>query len=212
MPADLKRAKFIKTERLSRGWTQDQLAQVAGVDTRTIQRLEKDGSASLETLMAVAQEFKMSVEQLTPPAPVDDQAAPQRRIHLLPRLLAGNELTYLTSNVDHLQFEHDDDRDPRSVSAMKDVLKAFTGDVVRLHDSDPAERPKIEEELSREFAGLEGLGYYIFGIRRVIPKVEGDKQSLVSLATFYMSHRRSLRVVRDGGLMVVPALLTEILR
>lgn len=40
--------------REQRGWSQQQLAEVAGVSVRTVQRLETGGSATGETRMAVA--------------------------------------------------------------------------------------------------------------------------------------------------------------
>ena len=61
------RAERVREERLKRGWPQGQLADIAGVSLRTIQRLEKEGIAALETLKAVASAFEVDVEHLTPP-------------------------------------------------------------------------------------------------------------------------------------------------
>ena len=210
MASNVERASLVKYQREARAWPQQQLAIIADVSLRTIQRIEKDGSAAPETLMAIAQAFGMNVGQLTPTAKSKGEASDKKRVHLLPRLTLGSELTYLVAGVDHLQFEHDDDDDQRSVRAMADVLKAFKQDMVRLHDADEAQRPKLEGELSQELKGIDALGYYFFGIRRVIPKLDGEKQSLVSMATFYMSHSRSPRVVRDKATMVVPAVLAEV--
>src|SRR5213075_403180 len=100
---------------------------------------------------------------------------------------------------------HDDDEDPRSVNAMAGVLELFKRDVVRLYDADPTERPNIENELSLELSGLENCGYYLFGTKRVIPRIINDEITLTTLTTFYMSHSRSPKVVRDKTLMVLPA-------
>ena len=54
----------IRSERESRGWTQDHLAQVAGLSLRTIQRIEKTGSASPESVMALASVFSFEVADL----------------------------------------------------------------------------------------------------------------------------------------------------
>lgn len=45
---------LVREMRERKGWSQEQLAAVAGVSARTIQRVEQLGSASLETRMAVA--------------------------------------------------------------------------------------------------------------------------------------------------------------
>lgn len=54
----------IREMRALRGWTQEHLAEVAGIATRTVQRLEKDDSNGAEGLMAVAQAFDTTVERL----------------------------------------------------------------------------------------------------------------------------------------------------
>ncbi len=51
-------AAAIRRLRESRAWSQEQLAAVAGVSVRTIQRVEADGSGSCETCMALANAFE----------------------------------------------------------------------------------------------------------------------------------------------------------
>ena len=50
--------------RLARGWSQEQLAELAGLNIRTIQRVERGQNAGLETLKALAAVFETSVNQL----------------------------------------------------------------------------------------------------------------------------------------------------
>jgi transcriptional regulator with XRE-family HTH domain len=62
----------IRTERENRGWSQDHLASVAGLSLRTIQRIEKTGSASFESVTALASVLAVEVAALrvnesTPP-------------------------------------------------------------------------------------------------------------------------------------------------
>jgi transcriptional regulator with XRE-family HTH domain len=54
----------IKALRIKRGWTQEQLAEIAGISTRTVQRAEKANTAAFETLRAVAGAFEMDFDQL----------------------------------------------------------------------------------------------------------------------------------------------------
>lgn len=55
----------IRQMRMHRSWPQAQLAEVAGVSTRTVQRLERSGKCSHETLLGVAQAFDVDVRELT---------------------------------------------------------------------------------------------------------------------------------------------------
>ena len=47
-------AKRIRDERTARAWSQEHLANVAGLSLRTIQRIESTGSASFESVTALA--------------------------------------------------------------------------------------------------------------------------------------------------------------
>lgn len=210
MTKNIERAKLVRKQREERAWPQRQLADVANVSLRTIQRLEKDGTASFETLMAIAQTFSMDVKQLSPTSRIRAKASTQNRVHLLPKLGSGKDITNIVVGADQFQFEHDDDHDPRSIRAMKDILETLKQDVVRLYDFDPTERLNVEEELSQEIKGLEGYGFYLFGIRRVIPRVVRGQSTLISMATLYMSHSRSPKIIRDKAFMVIPAVLPEI--
>lgn len=55
---------LIKKLRLQRSWSQEQLADISGLSTRTIQRLERGENASYETLKALASVFEIDVAQL----------------------------------------------------------------------------------------------------------------------------------------------------
>ncbi len=50
--------------RRNHGWTQEQLAEHAGVSVRTVQRIERGEAATLETLKCLAAVFETSVSQL----------------------------------------------------------------------------------------------------------------------------------------------------
>jgi len=59
-------SKRIRSEREKRAWSQEQLAEVAGVALRTIQRVETTGAGSYETAKAIAAVFEVDVSQLRP--------------------------------------------------------------------------------------------------------------------------------------------------
>ncbi|MFC3193667.1 helix-turn-helix domain-containing protein [Marinicella sediminis] len=50
--------------RKERGWSQEKLAAISGLSERTIQRIEKDGSCSLESKLALACAFELSPQDL----------------------------------------------------------------------------------------------------------------------------------------------------
>lgn len=57
---------IIRKLRLKKGWSQSQLADMAGVTTRTIQRIEQGNKPSMETFKALAAVFEVDLSQLQP--------------------------------------------------------------------------------------------------------------------------------------------------
>lgn len=211
MAKKIGRAKIVKKAREERAWPQWQLAKAAGVTLRTIQRLERDGAASLETLKGVAGAFDIDVKQLNPTSRIQERANPQAKVYLLPRLTSGKDFASIILGADQFQVEHDETDDKRAQSAMISILNYLKRDIVRWHDADLAGKLKIEFELSQEIKGLEDHGFYLFGVKRTIPLITGEDQALTSMCTVYMSHARSPKIVRDKkSNMAIPAVLTEI--
>lgn len=56
---------LVRKLRLDRGWSQETLAEVSGISVRTIQRLERGGNASLESLCALAAVFEVDIATLS---------------------------------------------------------------------------------------------------------------------------------------------------
>ncbi len=55
---------LVRSEREKRAWSQEQLARVTGLGVRTIQRIETGGSASLESMKALASVFELDISEL----------------------------------------------------------------------------------------------------------------------------------------------------
>lgn len=55
----------VKNLRMSRGWSQEHLAEVSGLNVRTIQRLERGDKGSFETINALCSVFFVKAEELT---------------------------------------------------------------------------------------------------------------------------------------------------
>ena len=58
---------LIQKLRLQRGWSQEQLAELSGLSVRTVQRLERGQTASLESLNALAAAFEIDLSTLKEP-------------------------------------------------------------------------------------------------------------------------------------------------
>ncbi len=56
---------IVKKLRVKNNWSQEQLAQFAGLSLRTIQRVEAGSKASLETLKSLASVFEVELSKLT---------------------------------------------------------------------------------------------------------------------------------------------------
>ena len=67
-------AQRIKRLREVRGWSQEHLASICGLSPRTVQRLEAEGNASLESRMAVAAALGVAAEDLLHAEPVGGAA------------------------------------------------------------------------------------------------------------------------------------------
>jgi transcriptional regulator with XRE-family HTH domain len=55
----------IQKLRLQRGWSQQQLADLCGLSSRTIQRIENGQTASVESLKSLASVFEIDFSSLT---------------------------------------------------------------------------------------------------------------------------------------------------
>src|SRR5262245_44303850 len=69
-------SKRIRLERERRAWSQQHLAEAAGVSLRTIQRVEATGLASYETAKSIAAVFQLDVATLRAATAVVAAAAP----------------------------------------------------------------------------------------------------------------------------------------
>ncbi len=66
---------IVRKLRLERGWSQEQLAEICGLSTRTIQRIERGQKPSLETLKSLAAVFEIDVTDLSKEPTMSNQAA-----------------------------------------------------------------------------------------------------------------------------------------
>src|SRR6266404_3915270 len=68
-PAEL--ATFVKLYRCHMQWSQEQLAELAGLSTRTVQRIERGDPTDLDTRRAIAQAFELGdIDALNKPCSI----------------------------------------------------------------------------------------------------------------------------------------------
>ncbi len=71
---------IIRKLRLERGWSQDQLARLSGLSTRTIQRIERGQNPGLESLKSLAAVFDVNVVDLKKENEMDNKIASQEEL------------------------------------------------------------------------------------------------------------------------------------
>ncbi len=69
--------KLLRDRRTANGWTQEKLAEVSGVHVRTIQRIENDGVASIQTISAIGKALDLELSEMrVPEGPGSDSEMP----------------------------------------------------------------------------------------------------------------------------------------
>lgn len=63
----------IRKLRIERGWSQETLAELTNLSVRTIQRLERGGNASLESISALAAVFEVEITDIAKETPMYKQ-------------------------------------------------------------------------------------------------------------------------------------------
>src|SRR5438128_1914395 len=64
MRKEFRYGKKIRQLREERSWTQEQLAELASVEVRTVQRVEKNVTRNAETLQAIAGAFDVNLDSV----------------------------------------------------------------------------------------------------------------------------------------------------
>ncbi len=77
---------IIRKLRLQKGWSQEQLAEISGVSTRTIQRIERGKNASLESLKCLAAVFETDFNNLKEDTEMDNQTLSSKERDALKQL------------------------------------------------------------------------------------------------------------------------------
>lgn len=153
----------LRTLREQSGWTQPELAEAAGVDVRTIQRIEAGKSASLHTIVGVAKALGVALEDLqatSKPVPT-----PRPSGAFLRRVESGSELLGIVDGCLAFEFSQDDPKDETEVELLAECFTLLQdyGDI--LPELDAGERVRATFTLQGNVEALGAAGFWIFAAK-----------------------------------------------
>ncbi|WNC72717.1 helix-turn-helix transcriptional regulator [Thalassotalea psychrophila] len=158
--------KLIKKLRTEKSWTQDQLAMIAGVSLRTIQRLENKGTTSLETLKAIAVVFGMDASQLNKEQDVSAISDGQTN-KFLTRITNGTQLSSVLDGSLAFRINHDDPETAETADFLAEALSTIEDWGQLLSSLDSGEKVKASFSLSTLIKKIELHGFCVFGLKTV---------------------------------------------
>lgn len=98
--------EIVRTLRTQKGWSQEQLAEISGLSTRTIQRIEQGQGVGTESLRALAAAFEVNLETLqqTPQSTQNSEASNEQsgRSEQSEQIAAQNYVRKLRGFYSHL--------------------------------------------------------------------------------------------------------------
>ena len=160
-------ASKLKLFRQVLGWTQEHLAEAAGLSSRTVQRAENGEEMSGETLQALAAVFDLSVAVLRQPVPSEDeirkgaeQAQKRYKFIALMKIERASDLQgYMGADawqVDHVAGLSEEQED--EIAVLEELLRDY-GDL--WSDLEPTHRREALKTIFETIARLTGTGLIV---------------------------------------------------
>ena len=175
----------IKGLRTSRAWSQEQLAKMAGLDVRTIQRIEKGEPASFESLKSVASVLMVNVSDLLDGKKAEKKRTPEddsSKGEFLIRVSDGNQLFTLMGGAHAFSSNNDSLESDDDTQLVADFLQELHDWGELGDDIEPGERVRISHEYTKQIKDLEDRGLWLFAGRTKHKYSSDDKT--VSLSVF----------------------------
>jgi len=201
----------IRQHREERHWTQEELAMIAGVDARTIQRAESGQKLALETLKAIANAFETTIDQLSK----DHQEAALAEFHkkysvidLQPLLQAADLYQLFGTHAYHFQRigKYTDDQ-ADSIAEFEQLVKDY-GDIwgelepLQRRDAEKCIQALIEQLVSVDVAV--SVGVQSMRLRPTAETAEPFQWSVLYVAV--VPGRQPLHaLIREKGTPIQPA-------
>jgi len=156
--------ELLKKLRKEKAWSQEELALACGISLRTIQRIEKDGKASLESKKALASAFDINVSELdfkekTSAISDDDNESFYFRIE------DGTKLSEIIGGACAYRLNHDNPNNEEEAELLSWAAQSVQdwGDI--WNDLEAGDRVKASFDLSQLITELESSGFWLFGVR-----------------------------------------------
>jgi transcriptional regulator with XRE-family HTH domain len=157
-------ASKLKLFRQVLGWTQEHLAEAAGLSSRTVQRAENGEEMSGETLQALAAVFDLSVAVLRQPVPSEDEirkgaeeAQKRYKFIALTKIERASDLQgYMGADawqVDHVAGLSEEQED--EIAVLEELLRDY-GDL--WSELEPTHRREALKTIFETIARLTGTG------------------------------------------------------
>ena len=186
----------IKQLRTKRAWPQEQLAEVAGVSVRTIQRAEAGESASFETLRAIANAFEVDVAELLAPPSTGTKPTGDAKIKFLLRIRSGIELFKIVGNSNAGLFEHDEFEAPIDTEMTASFVQDIHDYLEIWADVEPADRVRVPHEFTGRIRELEEIGLWLFAMRDKQGFPVGKEVMPLDVAVLYVAKKDNPKIVR----------------
>lgn len=160
----------IKALRNDKLLTQAQLAELSGLSTRTIRRLESSENVHNATLLAVLDALDTDLNELEKTfkenSTTENTVAKNSNETLLLRITSGKELSRIIENVHQYGYDYYDCHTERELKIIQEFLTITTdvGDLWGMLEL--GERFELENELSKQIKLLEANDFWIFGARK----------------------------------------------
>lgn len=200
----------VKKLRLERAWSQEKLAEVAGLGIRTIQRLEGGAGGSPHTLRSVAAAFKIGVEELI----ASDQSKFDSRppVEYLPRMEYGGDLFVLFARAHLFRRWNDPPLNDAEVEAIGAFIQELFDASEIWDDIGPKGQVETEHRFTCLLTELDKLGFWVFAKseRGTYRSCADPSPMAVTVATVLLLRRSNPAIIElRTGLKVVAAVLDE---
>lgn len=152
----------VRELRLARGWSQEQLAKVAGLSPRTIQRLEAGEGTALDTLQAIAAAFDVEVSEVLA---AEKPLPPPPKITFLPRIRTGEELCSVLGAAHMFHQDYDPPTGQDEVELIGSFLQQ-TFDIGEIWDDvEPMSHVQWAHDLGQSLREIEAAGFRVYAPR-----------------------------------------------
>lgn len=162
-------AEKIKRLRIEHIWTQEQLAEVAGISYRTIQRIEATGKAGMESIRALANAYGIESSELLRPAAKtaeDPSRKPKAETsRFLVRIASGGELFNILSGTHARSIENEELKNETEVEIVGNLLQEISDWGEMWSELEPGERVRQTFEFTQKLKELDKAGFVVFGTR-----------------------------------------------